>query len=111
MKTDRTKELLEQFKRDGIVHSSCGLKPIIEYQDCIGHSTPEELSEFEASLDRSERQHFFWVNAHTLSMDTFLDILKRTYIRRVLDNAFEAEYENEMAAREHVRQVTEREKS
>ena len=82
METERTLELLKDFQDNGIVHKGDGLKKIIEYQDCIMQANNSEVSKFERELDKPTRQLFFWVNANTLGMDSFLDILKSTYIHR-----------------------------
>jgi len=88
MKTERTLELLKHFKDHGINHDpkNGNLDLIVEYQDCVMGANKGELCRFEAELDKNTRQQWFWVNSCTLGMDSFLDILRSTYITRVINH-------------------------
>lgn len=97
MKTERTMEILKDFKMLGIPASvkDKRFKLVLEYQDCIMQSSPEDVAKFERGLDNENRKIFFWVNANTLGMDSFLEILKSTYIRRKAQDIIDTEIEKE----------------
>lgn len=86
MKTERAQELLQHFKNHGISHKpGNGLNLVMEYQDIIGHSSRQAVTEFEDSLDQDGRKNFIWTNFLTLAQDSALDILKITVINRWLE--------------------------
>ncbi len=91
MKSERTLELLKHFQDHGINRDTTGRVLILEYQDCIMQAKPFEIKEFERDLDHRHRQLFFWANSNTLGMDSFLDILKQTYITRKVEDMLEKE--------------------
>jgi len=97
MKTARALELLDTFKDQGIQQKGPGLQLVLEYQDCIGRAKRGELAKFEKDLDKRTREIFFWVNAHTLAMEHFLEILKRTYIQRTAQDVIDSEIAQEDA--------------
>ena len=86
MKTERAQELLKHFKNNGISQEpGNGLNLVLEFQDIIGHSTRQEIQDFEATLDQDGRKNFIWVNFLTLSQDSALDIFKNTVAARWLN--------------------------
>ena len=97
MRTERTMELLREFEVNGIACNGKRFELVLEYQDCIMQSTNVDIKHFESSLDSNDRKLFFWVNANCLSMDSFLDILRATYISRksqdIIDKGIEREDE------------------
>lgn len=97
MEIKRTLELLEEFKTNGIPSSAKEKRfaLVLEYQDCIMKSNPTALADFESGLDSEQRKLFFWANACTLAMDSFLGILKETYIIRKAQEVVDLEISNE----------------
>ena len=99
MNTERADELLKKFK-NGISHDpKKGLDDILDYQDVIGHSSMQEIAEFEGALDQDEKKHFVWVNFLTLSHDLSVDILLKTVIKRKTERII-AGYEEDIKGRE-----------
>ena len=94
MNTERatlTTDLLDYFKVHGVSHDpENGLQYVLDYQDVIGHSTPQEIREYEETLNQEQRKTFIWVNFLTLSQDMSLDILKGTVIHRFIERESEA---------------------
>ena len=86
MNAEKTKRLLDHFKKDGINHNpGTGLNRVLLYQDEIGHSSIAEIREFEKTLSPEERKTFIWANFSTLSQDTAIDIYNKTIAYRWLD--------------------------
>ena len=99
MNTERADELLKKFK-NGISHDpKKGLDDILDWQDVIGHSSMQEIAEFEGALDQDEKKHFVWVNFLTLSHDLSVDILLKTVIKRKTERII-AGYEEDIKGRE-----------
>ena len=99
MNTLRAEELLKKFK-SGISHDpKKGLDDILDWQDVIGHSSMQEIAEFEGALDQDEKKHFVWVNFLTLSHDLSVDILLKTVIKRKTERII-AGYEEDIKGRE-----------
>lgn len=86
MKTERATELLKHFKDHGVsLDPKNGLQYVLDYQDEIGHATPQEIVEFEEALKMGdEKKNFVWVNFHTLSQDSAIEIIKKTVVRRFI---------------------------
>lgn len=84
MDTDKMKDLLTHFKDAGISHApGNGLEKVLEFQDMIGHSTPDEIFQFESGLGREERRIFVWVTFSTLDMESAVNVLKWSLFRRM----------------------------
>ena len=99
MNTERADELLKKFK-NGISHDlKKGLDDVLDWQDVIGHSSMQEIAEFEGALDQDEKKHFVWVNFLTLPHDLSVDILLKTVIKRKTERII-AGYEEDIKGRE-----------
>lgn len=99
MDTKRAQELLTIFK-DGVSHEpGKGLELVLEYQDVIGHSSMQEIRDFETGLESQEgKKHFIWVNFLTLSHDMAVDILRKTVVARLIEkeaDTMEKQWETE----------------
>jgi len=79
---------LATFKNQGIRKDIKSIGIVNRYQDLVMGMTKAELKDFEESLDRDQRENFFWANSCTLSMDSMMDILKTTYISRKVETLF-----------------------
>jgi hypothetical protein len=97
METERTLELLEEFGKNGIPSSAKSKRfdLVLEYQDCVMQSSEKAVAEFESGLSTEQRKLFFWANANTLAIDSFLGILKETYIFRKAQEVIDREISNE----------------
>lgn len=86
MKTERATELLKHFKDHGVsLDPKNGLQHVLDYQDVIGHATPQEIIEFEETLEMGdEKKNFVWVNFLALSQDNAIEIIKKTVVRRFI---------------------------
>jgi len=87
MDTAKATELIKHFKDHGIsLDPKNGLQYVLDYQDVIGHATPQEVVDFEGTLKMGdEKKHFVWVNFHTLDQDSAIDIIRNTVVRRFIE--------------------------
>lgn len=84
MKTERAMELLKDFKQNGIPLDAKNkrFQTVLEYQDILGQTTLGDICLFYQDLNEEQQSNFTWVNFHTLSQDSAIDILKRTVLRK-----------------------------
>lgn len=70
--------LLENFKNNGISNDPKNkqFKNVLNFQDIIGRSSLEELTNAFLAMNRNNRGLFLWVACSCLDKDNFLHILK-----------------------------------
>lgn len=93
MDTERAAFLLDHFKTNGVSldpKKIGALDHVLAYQDIVGRSTPQEIRDYEESLNPEQRKNFIWVNFLTLSQGMAIDILNSTLIHRFIKKDVEA---------------------
>jgi hypothetical protein len=72
------KEMLKQFKDNGIRNGGKNIQSVLNFQDIIGRSTPEEIRTAWKELESFNKNIFLWSCSCCLSFETMVLVIETT---------------------------------
>jgi len=79
-------ELLKEFKDNGINTDTESKRHqyVLDFQDCIGHMSFNDVCDTFSDLDKNRRGDFLWAACTCLDKDSFLEIIKKAVCQSVI---------------------------
>lgn len=109
MNTERMKELLAEFGKNGITHDvkqRDRFNMTLEFQDLIGRASMPEIAEFEKNIDWHERKLFFFAVTACVGIDQTQEIIKKTIAERIVrERIEEAAADNECVFADRMKEI------